>query len=112
MALTLEVETDHEAGFHVMSVLGEVDLATIDQLGAAIDALAPKEFGLILDLTSTEFMDSSGLRLLLATKEGMASNGQAFKLAVSGGPIARLLDVTGLLPHLDVHGSVEEAAAH
>jgi anti-anti-sigma factor len=109
--LTLEAETDRATGFHVLRVLGEVDIATIGQLGDSIESLEPKDLGLIVDLTGTDFMDSSGLRMLLSTHSRYHSEGRGFKVAVSGGPIARLLDVTGLLEHLEVHESVEEAAS-
>jgi anti-anti-sigma factor len=111
VTLILESQTDREAGFHVLRVLGEVDIATIDQLEESIEALEPQGLALIVDLTATDFMDSSGLRMLLATKGKFEAAGRGFKVAVAGGPIARLLDVTGLLEHLEVYESVEEAAS-
>lgn len=109
MGLVLNVDTDEQTRNHVLSVLGEVDIATVDELGEKIELLAGNGYTLVVDLTATDFMDSSGLRLLVAAHDRLAGAGQRFKVAVSGGPIARLLDVTGLLSHLEVHDSVEEA---
>lgn len=108
MPLTLTVETEAEGRYQVLTVLGEVDIATVPQLSERIAELSQSGY-LVLDLTETDFMDSSGLRLLLETRERFDDEGRAFRLAISGGPIARLLDVTGLLTHLEVHDTVEEA---
>lgn len=88
-----------------------MDIATVEELGAKIRSLDENGYTLVLDLTATDFMDSSGLRLLVEAHEELAGKGQQLKVAVGGGPIARLLDVTGLLSHLEVHDSVEEAVS-
>lgn len=109
MGIVLKVDTDEQTRSQVLSVLGEVDIATVEELEEKIASLAATGYSLVMDLTSTDFMDSSGLRLLVATQDQMTGAGQRFKVAVGGGPIARLLDVTGLLSHLEIHDSVEEA---
>jgi anti-sigma B factor antagonist len=109
MSLAISLEEHHQAEAVVLSVLGEVDMATVSELEESIASLADDGYGLIIDLTATEFMDSTGLRLLLATQERYSERGRKMKVAVDSGPIARLLDVTGLLGHLDVYTSVSEA---
>ncbi len=111
MALTFNLETDDQSRIQVLSVMGEVDIATVDELGVMIETLADHDYDLVLDLTSTDFMDSSGLRLLVSTRDRLVGAGKRFKVAVAGGPISRLLEVTGLLSHLEVHQTVEEATS-
>lgn len=110
MGLVLNVDTDPNGRTQVLSVRGEVDIATVGELDEKIAAL-DGDLGLVLDLTATDFMDSSGLRLIVATHERYAAGGKPFRIAVGPGPIVRLLDVTGLLGHLDVHDTVEEATS-
>jgi anti-anti-sigma factor len=110
MGLVLDLESDRDRRVDVLSVRGEVDIATVAELEEKIESVDPSR-GLVVDLTSTDFMDSSGLRLLVASHERFSADGRQFRLAVSPGPISRLLDVTGLLAHLQVHETVEEATS-
>lgn len=110
MALVLDLESDHNRKIDVLSVRGEVDIATVSELEEKIGSVDASH-ALVVDLTATDFMDSSGLRLLVSSHERFSADGRQFRLAVSPGPIARLLDVTGLLAHLEVHETVEEATS-
>jgi anti-anti-sigma factor len=106
----LELDVSQRPGVsrQVLSVRGEIDIATVAQLSQKLDSIENGE-SLILDLTATGFMDSSGLRLLMETHERFRASGRRLLIAVSGGPISRLLDVTGVREHLEVHETVEEA---
>jgi anti-anti-sigma factor len=110
MSLVLRVATDEDGRRQILSVQGEIDIATVDELAAELASLGDGE-ELILDLTETDFMDSSGLRLIIETNERLTTLGRRFKLAVSSGPISRLLDATGTRDQLDVHDTLEGAAA-
>lgn len=111
MGLLLESSPSENGAERILSVRGEVDIATVGELEDKISSIGDPRAGLILDLTSTDFMDSSGLRLLVSTHERFAAEGGRFRLAVGPGPISRLLEVTGLMGHLDVHDTVEEATS-
>jgi len=111
MGLQPDVTPANDGADHILSVRGEVDIATVGELEEKIAEVGDPAAGLILDLTATDFMDSSGLRLLVATHERYAAAGGRFRIAVRPGPISRLLDVTGLMGHLDVRETVEEAAS-
>ena len=109
MGLLLDITPASNGTDRILSVRGEVDIATVGELEEKISEIG--DSGLILDLTATDFMDSSGLRLLVSTHERFAAEGGRFRLAVRPGPISRLLEVTGLMGHLVVHETVEEAAS-
>lgn len=111
MGLLLDVSPANNGADQILSVRGEVDIATVGELEDKIVATGDPKAGLILDLTATDFMDSSGLRLLVSTHERFAAEGGRLRLAVAPGPIWRLLEVTGLIGHLDVHDTVEEATS-
>ncbi len=92
----------------VLTVLGEVDIATIQELESKIDSLNDPQ-KLVIDLSSTDFMDSSGVRLLMAAHEKFRESGRKLAVAVNGGPIGRLLEITGVLTHLNSFPSVDQA---
>jgi anti-sigma B factor antagonist len=98
---------------YVVRVVGEVDMSHEEDLRAelrrAVSADAP---GIVVDLTECEFIDSSGVRALLLSRE--AQNGEdADRLAVatSSDQILRILSVMGLDKVIPIRPTVEEAAA-
>jgi anti-anti-sigma factor len=82
----------------VMHVEGEIDLVNAHELAAAMKAAADEGGALVVDLCEVPFMDSTGLRSLIETRERLAKEGRpALRVRVQeGGPVARLLDLVGL----------------
>ncbi|MGY1592313.1 STAS domain-containing protein [Geodermatophilus sp. SYSU D00708] len=63
--LLFEIERTTVLGRPALGVRGELDLATAPQLAEAVDAvLAAGPRSMVVDLTGTTFMDSSGARQL------------------------------------------------
>jgi anti-sigma B factor antagonist len=98
-------------GFFIVAVQGEIDLATAQQFEAGVlDGIDTPE-ALVIDLTECEFMDSTGISVLIRARSGAA--GREGRLAIAcdpAGPIARLLRLAadGLF---DVYESRETALA-
>lgn len=83
-------------GLH-LRLVGELDIATADQLCGLTAALSAKDLAnLCLDLTDLEFLDAAGLRALLATHTLVTGHGG--RLVLTGlRPLARqMLRITGL----------------
>ncbi|MCG8917278.1 STAS domain-containing protein [Actinokineospora sp. PR83] len=82
----------------VVSVTGEVDLATAPQLEAELsDALAtPGATGVRVDLAGVEFMDSAGLRVLVAALRTAEEGGRTLTLAAPHDRVRRIIEITGL----------------
>jgi anti-anti-sigma factor len=78
--------------------LGALDMATAPVLEAQLAELREAGFRrLILDLSRLDFMDSTGLRLILATD--VAARGDGFSIAVVPGPpaVQRVFETTGTM---------------
>ena len=87
---------------------GNADQA-YDQLYAAFAAGAPV---VIADFTASIFCDCSALRRLLAVqRQAAAQNSQLRIVAPPGGPVLRVLEITGLGQLLQVYPSAYHAAA-
>lgn len=96
-------------GWVSIEVEGEVDLATVDQLQQAIDAVfADSAEGLVVDLTGSSFMDSTGLKALVMSNRKFDEAGRSFAIAVSAGPISRLVDLSGVNTTIRTVDSVDE----
>jgi len=83
------------------AISGELDLATAPRLIAAFDAALNTAAldhagGVVLDLTAVGFIDSSGLRALLQSRDICAARELPFALTVTDGPVTRLLDLAGV----------------
>ena len=76
-------------------------------------AVASEAPGLVVDLTECEFIDSSGVRALLLSREAQNGGEDADRLAVaaSSDQILRILKVMGLDKVIPIRPTVVEAAA-
>ncbi|HEU4895479.1 MAG TPA: STAS domain-containing protein [Acidimicrobiia bacterium] len=84
-------------GWLCIAVTGEIDLATVPELESAIDSvLTDNSHSLVVDLRETSFMDSTGLKALVMAHRRFDENGRQFAIAVSGGPVSRLIDLSGV----------------
>jgi anti-sigma B factor antagonist len=92
----------------VLSVTGEVDLATAEQFQAAFDHVAQQQHEvLVVDLTGVGFLSSVGLRLLLEAHEKAAA-----MRVVASETVERAVEVAGLHQVLAIHPTVEDALRH
>jgi anti-sigma B factor antagonist len=106
--------TVHPNGQGVMlRVGGEVDLATSPQLHAKLVDLVEvgEASSVVVDLTPVAFMDSTGLSVLLAAHKRARANGGRVLLVCPGGPVLRVLRLTGIDKVITIHGSLAEAEA-
>lgn len=84
-------------GWQCLAVEGEVDLATVEELETAIDKIFSSDaHSLVVDLRESSFMDSTGLKALVMAHRRFEEDGRSFAVAVSGGPVSRLIDLSGV----------------
>ena len=110
MSVSLDVTTSHVGDTDVVSPAGEIDIATAPAVRAAMAAtVGPRR--LVLDLRQVEFMDTSGLALLVDEDRRARSRGGEFAVVAATASVQRLLDIAGLTPRLRLAATPEEAAA-
>lgn len=80
------------------TVSGELDLQTEPQLIAEVRRrLAGCDASrVVLDVADVSFLDSSGLRALLRSRDEATRAGKTMRLAVRTGPVTRLLELSGV----------------
>jgi anti-sigma B factor antagonist len=102
-------KSDLGNGWVSLSISGEIDLATVDQLEKDLKDCHESEPGnLAVDLTGADFMDSSGLRCLVMADRTFRDSGRRFALVVDNGPISRLIELSGVQATIEVVSSHEE----
>lgn len=96
-------------GWHCIAVSGEIDLATVPELESAIDEVfTANSHPLVVDLNGSTFMDSTGLKALVMANRRFDEKGRAFAIAVSGGPVSRLIDLSGVASSMSVVGTIDD----
>lgn len=108
--LSIDLKTEDGGETLLFKLRGSLDLATAPTVRAALSEAAEKgSQHLIVDLTQLEFLDSTGLGVLIGAHRRAAEHGGSFRLVVSDGPISRLLNITGLIAVFSVYHSLEDA---
>jgi anti-sigma B factor antagonist len=101
-------------GAWVVRVAGEVDMSHEEELRAELErAVEGDAKGIVVDLTACEFIDSTGVRALLLSREAQESEQGPDSLAVaaSSEQILRILSVMGIDRVIPIRLTVDEAAA-
>lgn len=106
----LRVSVSGGDAYTVVALAGESDVYTYDQLRSALEAVATKGVPLlIVDLSALEFMDSTGVQVLLDIRVMMNDRGGKLALAGPQNTVARVLNLVGADQLIPVYPSVEEA---
>jgi anti-anti-sigma factor len=96
----------------VLKLHGELDLLGAPLLQKQIDdaGIDAREI-LVLDLQDLQFIDSAGLRVILAAHESARQRGQEFALTRGGDQVRRLLSVAGVDERLRIIASPDDVLA-
>ena len=92
----------------VVGLRGEVDSHTAGQLEGSLDDLGTAS-DVVLDLAGVEFIDSSGLRVIIHAHQSLDDAGNRLILRSPSDAVTKLLTITGLIDrlHLETGGGSE-----
>ena len=108
----LQVSVTSADSYTVVALTGESDVYTYDQLRGALEAEVTRGVALlIVDLSGLEFMDSSGVQVLLDIRVMMNDRGGQLALAQPQNTVARVLNLVGADQLIPVYASVGEAVS-
>ncbi|MGN6588335.1 MAG: STAS domain-containing protein [Solirubrobacterales bacterium] len=105
---------DVEGGVWTISVSGELDLSTAPDLeGPLQEALDSGEGSVLIDLSRCEFIDSTGIALIVRAWQQLDSgeNGRSLVICSQNDQVRRVLEITGLELSIPVHTTRDEALA-
>lgn len=96
----------------LIGVSGELDLASSPELERELERGTASEAELlIIDLRKLEFMDSSGLSVLVRAHQKATQSGKRFAIVKGPQQVERLLSLTGVAERLTVVDTPEELLA-
>ena len=113
MELTLNVHSELPE-FTVITVNGEIDVYTAPKLRERLISLVEEgSYQLIADMEGVEFLDSTGLGVLVGGLKRVRAHDGWIDLVCTQSRILRIFKITGLNKVFSIHNSVVEAmAAH
>jgi anti-sigma B factor antagonist len=99
----LELRTENEHGVSRVAASGELDLATSEQLEEALKRQEQEEpQTLVLDLRGLTFMDSTGLRVVLAADARARDRGGRLVIVRATEEVDRVFRLTRMDDHLEM----------
>jgi anti-anti-sigma factor len=106
------LSTEDRDGVVVAHVSGEVDLANAARLGRALTRAIPNDaVGVVIDLSSTTYLDSSGVSLVFDLAERLQARQQLVRVALpEDAPLRRVLRVVNLEAVVPIVVTAEAAA--
>jgi stage II sporulation protein AA (anti-sigma F factor antagonist) len=103
------VRSEQQDGVFVIAVEGELDMNTATDLERELEGpLDAAQSPLLIDLSRCEFIDSTGIALIVRAWQAHDGDGR-FALCGIGNQVKRVLDITGLEETIPTHTSREQA---
>jgi anti-sigma B factor antagonist len=94
----------------IVEVAGEIDLQTAPELARALDgAIVSGALEVWLDLRSTDFIDSTGLRAVLTLRRRLVERNRPLAIICPRGPARRVFEAAGVDRVLPLHATVTAA---
>jgi len=110
--MELSLSTRTVADHVVLEVGGEIDVYTAPRLKEQLLELVDSGHRhIVVDLEAVEFLDSTGLGVLVGGLRRIRTQGGHLALVCSQERILKIFRITGLSGFFDIHASVEEAMA-
>lgn len=86
-----------------VDVAGDLDIATADQLTTQLEQLdVPQNGEIVVDLSGVGFMDSTGLRIMIAANRKAGEAGHGFTVVTGESPARRVFELTRMDEHIRV----------
>jgi anti-sigma B factor antagonist len=93
-------------------VSGEVDVATVPKMREQLHNLVARgDNHIVVDLDAVDFLDSTGLGVLVGALKRVRSSGGDLQLVCTQPRIRKVFEVTGLTKVFAIHDNLDEALA-
>ena len=105
------MDVSEQAGRAVVTVSGDVDLATAPELRSRLADVVQGGLPVVVDLDGVDVLDSTGLGVLIGARRRARQSGADLVLVCAEGRLTDLLAVTDLDKVFTVHRSLGDALA-
>lgn len=98
-----------EESFTLVTLGGYIDLSTRKQLRDLLNTASKGVCHLVIDMSKLEFMDSTGLNVLIDLYRKLEARGATLDLAAPRPIVAKVLEISGLDRVFRVHTGLAQA---
>jgi anti-sigma B factor antagonist len=109
MGDALTIKARHERGYLIVTVAGEIDIATVTRLRERLFELAASGRPLVADLDRVSFIDSAGLSALVGAANRADAYGGSLHVVCAEPKIRQMFRLTGLERRLAPARTLDEA---
>ena len=111
--MNISLATRHEGDYTIIKCGGELDIVTVPRLRELFaDLIADGHYHLVVDLRGVEFLDSTGLGVLVGGLKRVDPHEGSLQLVCTQERILNLFHVTGLTNVFSIHSTVNDALGH
>ena len=108
--MELSLTSRAEGEFEIIEVGGEIDVYTAPKLREAIVAAVDAgHTNLIIDVQKVEFLDSTGLGVLVGALKRVRADGGSLDIVCTQERILKIFEITGLDKVFGLHTTIEDA---
>ena len=110
--MDLTLATREEDGRAIVAVGGEIDVYTAPKLRDQITELVSGgSYNIVIDLEAVEFLDSTGLGVLVGGLKKVRAHDGSLELICSQERLLKIFRITGLAKVFVIHDSVDPSVA-
>jgi len=107
--MKMQIATTPGSDRYLITVSGEVDLATSPELDVAIiAAIDSGATSVVIDLTDVSFMDSSGLGVIVRALKRCREAENDLDLVITNERVLKVFGITGLDQVIPIHASIQD----
>ena len=111
-SVDLSLSSRTEGDRTIVEVGGEIDVYTAPKLREQlVDLVADGQYHLIVDMQNVDFLDSTGLGVLVGGLKRVRAHDGSLRLVCSQERILQIFRITGLTKVFPIHDTVDEALA-
>jgi anti-sigma B factor antagonist len=106
------IDVSEHGGCTILTVEGEIDVATAPQLRQAAVRLANDgKTSLVIDLSGVGFLDSTGLGVIVGVVKRVRTQGGELAIAGADNHVRKVFEITRISDVLPMFDTVDEACA-
>lgn len=110
--MLFDIDVASRDGWIVVAVSGELDVSSAPRLRSMIvEAATAGGVNVVLDLSGVEFVDSTGLGVIVGSLKRLRGLGGDLRLAGGDQGVRRVFEMTGLDLVMPMHDSVDDAVS-
>lgn len=111
MDMSLQIDLEHHRNVLIVRLQGELDHHTADRVRSKMEEALLREGvrHVILSLRDLQFMDSSGLGVILGRYKQIRAKGGKMAVCDVNSAVHRLFELSGLFKIIDIHDNERSA---